>query len=199
MDGKQARKTKSSSALGMLFDHGCDAVNAGIMAIIVGGSLGTGWDLDVFLGLWCSFVPFYFQTWEEHYVGKMVLPLFNGPSEGNNDIIYYINTMNEFHYYYIFIGLLFTVYLCLCSAYNGATFYHTRYKMPTIIIEYFSFLQTLPNEYTYFELVYMSGIIVAIITAITQIIDVYKIVIMKNGSLLTPILGNVFKAYSFTS
>jgi len=88
MDGKQARKTKSSSALGMLFDHGCDAVNAGIMAIIVGGSLGTGWDLDLFIGLWCSFVPFYFQTWEEHYVGQMILPLFNGPSEG---IILFIN------------------------------------------------------------------------------------------------------------
>ena len=26
MDGKQARRTKSSSALGQLFDHGCDAI-----------------------------------------------------------------------------------------------------------------------------------------------------------------------------
>jgi len=91
MDGKQARKTNSSSALGMLFDHGCDAVNAGIMAIIVGGTLGTGWDLDLFLGLWCSFVPFYFQTWEEHYVGKMVLPIFNGPSEGTTFTVVTIN------------------------------------------------------------------------------------------------------------
>eukprot|EP00639_Heterosigma_akashiwo_P031405 CAMPEP_0194671062 /NCGR_PEP_ID=MMETSP0295-20121207/5584_1 /TAXON_ID=39354 /ORGANISM="Heterosigma akashiwo, Strain CCMP2393" /LENGTH=392 /DNA_ID=CAMNT_0039554425 /DNA_START=34 /DNA_END=1213 /DNA_ORIENTATION=- len=29
MDGKQARKTGSSSPLGLIFDHGCDAVNAG--------------------------------------------------------------------------------------------------------------------------------------------------------------------------
>ena len=27
MDGKQARKTKTSSPLGMIFDHGLDAVN----------------------------------------------------------------------------------------------------------------------------------------------------------------------------
>jgi len=29
MDGKQARKTGNSSPLGMLFDHGCDAITTG--------------------------------------------------------------------------------------------------------------------------------------------------------------------------
>lgn len=29
IDGKQARRTNSSSPLGELFDHGCDAVSAG--------------------------------------------------------------------------------------------------------------------------------------------------------------------------
>jgi hypothetical protein len=29
MDGKQARRTGSSSPLGLLFDHGCDGLNAG--------------------------------------------------------------------------------------------------------------------------------------------------------------------------
>jgi ethanolaminephosphotransferase len=28
MDGKQARRTGSSSPLGLLFDHGCDAINS---------------------------------------------------------------------------------------------------------------------------------------------------------------------------
>jgi len=27
MDGKQARKTGNSSALGLIFDHGCDAIS----------------------------------------------------------------------------------------------------------------------------------------------------------------------------
>jgi phosphatidylglycerophosphate synthase len=30
MDGKQARRTGASNALGMVFDHGCDAINAGM-------------------------------------------------------------------------------------------------------------------------------------------------------------------------
>lgn len=29
-DGKQARKTNSSSPLGMIFDHGCDIVTLGL-------------------------------------------------------------------------------------------------------------------------------------------------------------------------
>jgi ethanolaminephosphotransferase len=29
LDGKQARKTGSSSPLGLLFDHGCDAFSIG--------------------------------------------------------------------------------------------------------------------------------------------------------------------------
>lgn len=32
MDGKQARRTGSSSALGLLFDHGCDSINAGLLS-----------------------------------------------------------------------------------------------------------------------------------------------------------------------
>lgn len=34
IDGKQARRTNSSSALGELFDHGCDAVSTGIYVVI---------------------------------------------------------------------------------------------------------------------------------------------------------------------
>jgi ethanolaminephosphotransferase len=82
MDGKQARKTGSTSALGMLFDHGCDAINAGLCAIPIGSALGTGWTISVFFTLWCGFVPFYFQTWEEYYLGAMHLPPINGPTEG---------------------------------------------------------------------------------------------------------------------
>eukprot|EP01038_Epipyxis_sp_PR26KG_P007512 gene7512-10234_t len=82
MDGKQARKTNSSSPLGMLFDHVCDAINAGVLAIPMASVLGTGWSIGIFFELWCGFVPFYFQTWEEYYVGGMILPIINGPSEG---------------------------------------------------------------------------------------------------------------------
>lgn len=82
MDGKQARRTNSSSPLGLLFDHGCDAINAGLVSISMASVYGTGWTIKIFLGFFVAFLPFYFQTWEEYYVGKMVLPIVNGPSEG---------------------------------------------------------------------------------------------------------------------
>jgi ethanolaminephosphotransferase len=82
MDGKQARKTKSSSALGMFFDHGCDCINAGVSVIAVGAVLGTGWSGKLFITYLSSWIPFYFQTWEEYYTGSMLLPPFNGPTEG---------------------------------------------------------------------------------------------------------------------
>ena len=38
IDGKQARRTQSSSALGQLFDHGCDAFCVSFLLINVGAS-----------------------------------------------------------------------------------------------------------------------------------------------------------------
>jgi len=35
IDGKQARRTNSSTPLGELFDHGCDAVSSGKIIIII--------------------------------------------------------------------------------------------------------------------------------------------------------------------
>ena len=85
MDGKQARKTKSSSPLGLLFDHGCDAINSmfGSANWIVAMGLNPVDDA------WLSFVIvvgpyalFYIATWEEYYTGELILPIFNGPNEG---------------------------------------------------------------------------------------------------------------------
>ena len=42
MDGKQARRTNSSSPLGQLFDHGCDAMSAVCMCIAACNALGLG-------------------------------------------------------------------------------------------------------------------------------------------------------------
>jgi ethanolaminephosphotransferase len=82
MDGKQARKTGSSSALGMVFDHGCDAINAGITLLAMGCVMGTGWTGKLFMTYYSAFIPFYIQTWEEYYTGSMIFPAFNGPTQG---------------------------------------------------------------------------------------------------------------------
>lgn len=82
MDGKQARRTGSSSALGMFFDHACDSINAGVTIIAMGSVMGTGWTPLLFITYLASFIPFYLQTWEEFYSRQMILPPFNGPTEG---------------------------------------------------------------------------------------------------------------------
>ncbi|TDH68473.1 hypothetical protein CCR75_001427 [Bremia lactucae] len=82
LDGKQARRTNSSSPLGLLFDHGCDALNVsvGTMTMVSILQMGTTWKTVVFV-LSGHFV-FIFATWEEYYSGSLELPLINGPTEG---------------------------------------------------------------------------------------------------------------------
>lgn len=82
VDGKQARRTGSSSPLGELFDHGCDALNCGLGVIVQAASLGVGfgWRLGVLMGL--VFWAFYLPTWEEYHTGILHLGHINGPTEG---------------------------------------------------------------------------------------------------------------------
>jgi ethanolaminephosphotransferase len=82
MDGKQARKTGTSSPLGMLFDHGIDAINSVLLTLPVGSALGTGMSRHLLILLSVGFIPFITQGWEEYYREEMVLPIINGPTEG---------------------------------------------------------------------------------------------------------------------
>lgn len=65
LDGKQARRTGSSSPLGLLFDHGCDALNVSVgtmtMACIL--QMGTTWKTLAFN--MSAHVVFICATWEE--------------------------------------------------------------------------------------------------------------------------------------
>uniref|UniRef100_H3GFE6 CDP-alcohol phosphatidyltransferase n=1 Tax=Phytophthora ramorum TaxID=164328 RepID=H3GFE6_PHYRM len=81
-DGKQARKTGNSSPLGLLFDHGCDALNVVISACTFASTIMLGptyWSLVIFLG---PAMVFFMATWEEYYTGTLALPVINGPNEG---------------------------------------------------------------------------------------------------------------------
>jgi len=42
IDGKQARRTKQSSPLGELFDHGCDSLNCAVGSIVEAAALSLG-------------------------------------------------------------------------------------------------------------------------------------------------------------
>jgi ethanolaminephosphotransferase len=88
MDGKQARRTKSSSALGLLFDHGCDSLNAGYATSLLFFSLLTSGATALTPLLWTvATTGFYAATWEEFHVHHFVLPVFNGPDEGVSIVV----------------------------------------------------------------------------------------------------------------
>ena len=85
MDGKQARRTGSSSPLGLLFDHGCDAANSmfGSANWIIAIGLCSEDDVSMcWILVLGPMALFYVATWEEYYTGKLVLPIMNGPNEG---------------------------------------------------------------------------------------------------------------------
>ena len=112
MDGKQARRTKSSSALGMIFDHSCDAINAVVSSIAVAKVMGMGWSPKILMFYMYGYCPFYFQTWLEYISGSMWLPIFNGPSEGIFMIIGLcgVSAIQGSHWWYE-VTIFFVVYI----------------------------------------------------------------------------------------
>uniref|UniRef100_A0AAV1UPU4 CDP-alcohol phosphatidyltransferase n=1 Tax=Peronospora matthiolae TaxID=2874970 RepID=A0AAV1UPU4_9STRA len=82
LDGKQARRTQSSSPLGLLFDHGCDALNVSVGTITMASVLQLGATWKTLAVVLSGHFAFIFATWEEYYSGSLELPVINGPTEG---------------------------------------------------------------------------------------------------------------------
>ncbi|KLO08212.1 Choline/ethanolaminephosphotransferase [Schizopora paradoxa] len=82
VDGKQARRTGTSSALGHIFDHTIDSLNCSLGGLIQVVSLSVGArPLSIFLTL-VGCAAMWFSTWEEYHTGTLYLGYFNGPTEG---------------------------------------------------------------------------------------------------------------------
>ncbi|KAI5080384.1 hypothetical protein GOP47_0005863 [Adiantum capillus-veneris] len=80
VDGKQARRTNSSSPLGELFDHGCDALSCAFETMAFGNSVMSGKHTMWFWII--ATIPFYGATWEHFFTNTLILPEINGPTEG---------------------------------------------------------------------------------------------------------------------
>jgi ethanolaminephosphotransferase len=82
LDGHQARRTGMSSPLGLLMDHGCDAINCVIGSLSIATALGTGPTWKSWSVVSSAVIVFFCNTWEEYYRGALVLPIINAPNEG---------------------------------------------------------------------------------------------------------------------
>ena len=104
-DGKQARRLKASSPLGLLIDHGTDACTTFYIAIVA-GSLSYYTEMYQYLLYYLpvSFT-FFMNTWEEYYKGELILPIVHGVSEGT-----------------VYIDIL-----TILSAIYGISFYRKKY------------------------------------------------------------------------
>lgn len=82
IDGKQARRTGTSSGLGELFDHGIDSLNCTLASLCQTATIGLGTSkAGVFTAL-VSCLPMFFSTWETYHTHTLYLGVFNGPTEG---------------------------------------------------------------------------------------------------------------------
>ena len=82
MDGKQARRTGNASPLGLLFDHGIDAVNYTLMDLgcLTVMQMGGTWGALVLTI--AGSMGFYAATWEQMFSGTFTLTAINAPNEG---------------------------------------------------------------------------------------------------------------------
>ena len=69
IDGKQARRTGSSSPLGQLFDHGCDAISWTVTNLSIISFLGLGISFKSVMTIYASIGPFYIFNLIEYYTG----------------------------------------------------------------------------------------------------------------------------------
>ncbi|KAI9680940.1 MAG: hypothetical protein M1829_001020 [Trizodia sp. TS-e1964] len=82
IDGKQARRTGTSSGLGELFDHGIDSLNCTLGSLCETAAIGLGpTKTGVFTAL-IPCLPMFFSSWETYHTHTLYLGYFNGPTEG---------------------------------------------------------------------------------------------------------------------
>lgn len=72
LDGKQARRTKSSSPLGQLFDHGCDALSVNLLLANIGVSLSMPCSWAHAIGNFGVMLTWILAQWEEYHTSIML-------------------------------------------------------------------------------------------------------------------------------
>ncbi|XWS69549.1 hypothetical protein CRYUN_Cryun04dG0188200 [Craigia yunnanensis] len=157
VDGKQARRTNSSSPLGELFDHGCDALACAFETMAFGSTAMCGRDTFWFWVI--SAVPFYGATWEHYFTNTLILPVVNGPTEG--------------------LALIYTMHFL--TAFLGAQWWAQQFGKSIRLFSWVPFLNEIP---TYRAVLYLMIAFAVIPTVGCNIQNVHKVVQARKGSML---------------
>jgi len=86
LDGKQARRTKSSSPLGEVFDHAGDCITIPMFGIIISTALELT-ALESFALLICVAIMFYLCHFEAYFTGTIILGPIVNPTEAQLGLI----------------------------------------------------------------------------------------------------------------
>ncbi|XP_010257832.1 PREDICTED: choline/ethanolaminephosphotransferase 1-like [Nelumbo nucifera] len=157
VDGKQARRTNSSSPLGELFDHGCDALACAFETMAFGSTSMCGRSSFWFWVL--AAVPFYCATWEHFFTNTLILPAVNGPTEG-----------------------LMLIYMChFFTAFVGAGWWVDNFGKSMPFLSWIPFVYAIPTYKVVLFLMITFGVIP---TVIFNVYNVYKVVQARKGSML---------------
>ena len=81
VDGKHARNTKSSSAMGELFDHGLDALNCLLQVTIIVATLQLGPTMYSCICVFVMYITSYLVIWEDYVTDELRFGMLNSPTE----------------------------------------------------------------------------------------------------------------------
>ncbi|XP_020522671.1 choline/ethanolaminephosphotransferase 1 isoform X2 [Amborella trichopoda] len=157
VDGKQARRTNSSSPLGELFDHGCDALACAFEALAFGSSVMCGGNIFWFWVI--AAVTFYTATWEHFFTNTLILPEVNGPTEG-----------------------LMLIYMAhFFTAIVGAQWWVQDFRKSLPFLSWLTFIPEVPMYGVVLFLMIVCGVVP---TVAFNVYNVYKVVQARRGSML---------------
>ncbi|XP_039054684.1 choline/ethanolaminephosphotransferase 1-like [Hibiscus syriacus] len=158
VDGKQARRTNSSSPLGELFDHGCDALACAFETMAFGSTAMCGAGSFWFWAI--SAIPFYSATWEHYFSNSLILPVVNGPTEG--------------------LALIYSLHFMTTIV--GAQWWAQPFRQSLPFFSWTPFVTELP---TYKGAVYLLLPFAVLPTVFCNIRNVHKVVKARKGSMLS--------------
>lgn len=131
LDGRQARRTNTSSPLGQFFDHGCDALTGVFELMKFAATLNLGQSPVTFYFVFLMGIGFMYTSLEEYVLHEFNLGVVNGPDEGLFliSIVHVLATItpnwlvvkifnNVFFYVMFVVGVVLTILPILVNIFN---------------------------------------------------------------------------------